>query len=165
MPPVIERFTARPDETRALGEAVASLLSAGDVVLLTGELGAGKTTFVQGATRGLGVADQVVSPTFTLVREYRGARPVYHVDVYRLSRLQEAIDLGIEDILDPSGVVFVEWGDRVESLFPGESLTVELTMSDVTDVRRIRIMGRGRSWAARWERLEGLTQAWAGSEP
>src|SRR6266542_421528 len=94
---VIELIVPGAEDMRALGEALAGVLVPGDVVALTGDLGAGKTTLVQGAARGLGVADgSVTSPTFTLVREYRGRWPVYHLDVYRLARIQDVIVLGIE---------------------------------------------------------------------
>ena len=142
-----------------MGAALAELLLPGDVVSLTGDLGAGKTTFVQGAARGLGVTDQVASPTFVLVREYRGDVPVYHLDVYRLDRMQEVIDLGFEDLLDPAGVVFVEWGDAILPLLPDEHLRVELRSQD-GDARRLSFTGRGVRWAGRWERLEGLLAAW-----
>src|SRR5438093_13641660 len=97
--------TASPKETRALGEAVADLLRPGDVVSLTGDLGAGKTTFVQGAAGKLGVDEPVLSPTFTLIREYRGSLPIYHLDVYRLDRVQEVLALGCEELMDRQGVV------------------------------------------------------------
>jgi tRNA threonylcarbamoyladenosine biosynthesis protein TsaE len=101
----------------------------------------------------------VASPTFVLVREYRGPVPVYHLDVYRLDRLQEVIDLGFEDLLDPSGVMFVEWGDAIEAVLPDQFLEIELTVPADED-RRLRFRGRGSSWAARWERLEGVLGAW-----
>jgi tRNA threonylcarbamoyladenosine biosynthesis protein TsaE len=147
---------------RELAGAIASLLDEGDIVVLTGDLGAGKTTFVQGAAKTLGVVEQVVSPTFTLVRRYRGKRPVYHVDVYRLNRIQEVIDLGFEDLFDPDGVTFVEWGDVIEGLLPDAYLEVELWTQGEGDGRIVVVSGHGRSWAERWERLEGLTDRWAG---
>lgn len=151
--------TGTPDETREVGAALAGLVVPGDVISLTGDLGAGKTTFVQGAARGLGVRDPVASPTFVLVREYRGDLPVYHLDVYRLDRLQEVIDLGFEDLLDPSGVMFIEWGDAIDALLPDEHLRVELRTAD-GDVRRLSFSGRGPRWAGRWERLEGALGEW-----
>ncbi len=157
--PSIEVISSTPDATRAVGAAVAELLVPGDVVSLSGDLGAGKTTFVQGAGRGLGVEEPVVSPTFVLVREYRGQVPVYHVDVYRLDRLQEVLDLGFEDLLDPAGVVFVEWGDAIDTLLPDSYLEVRLTI-DQDDVRALAFTGRGPRWAGRWERLEGLLGRW-----
>ncbi|MGH2710419.1 MAG: tRNA (adenosine(37)-N6)-threonylcarbamoyltransferase complex ATPase subunit type 1 TsaE [Actinomycetota bacterium] len=155
----IDLATSAPDETRKAAAALAELLIPGDVVSLTGELGAGKTAFVQGAARALGVEEPVVSPTFVLVREYRGTMPIYHVDVYRLDRLQEVHDLGFEDLLDPGGVVFVEWGDAIEALLPDSHLTVELHTEE-GESRRLRVSARGPAWAPRWERLESVLQPW-----
>jgi tRNA threonylcarbamoyladenosine biosynthesis protein TsaE len=151
--------TRTAEDTRNVAAALAELLVPGDVVSLTGDLGAGKTTFVQGAARALGVTDQVASPTFVLVREYRGDVPVYHLDVYRLDRLQEVIDIGFEDLLDQTGVVFVEWGDAIAPLLPDEHLRVELRSQD-GEARRLSLDGRGVRWAGRWERLEALLAAW-----
>lgn len=155
----IDLVTQGPEQTRDAAAALAGLLAPGDVVNLTGELGAGKTAFVQGAARALGVDGPVVSPTFVLVREYRGQMPIYHVDVYRLDRLQEVHDLGFEDLLDPAGVVFVEWGDAVDALLPDSRLRVELG-TEGEDTRRLRVSARGPAWAARWERLESVLQPW-----
>lgn len=158
MPPTLDVISRAPDETRKVGAALAELLVPGDVVSLTGDLGAGKTAFVQGAARALGVQEPVTSPTFVLVRQYRGDVPVHHVDVYRLDRVQEVLDLGFEDLLDPSGVVFVEWGDAIDSLLPDDHLRVEITTGD--DARRLSLAGRGTRWAGRWERLEGVLVPW-----
>jgi tRNA threonylcarbamoyladenosine biosynthesis protein TsaE len=155
----LEAHTRAPDETRKLGAVVAELLVPGDVVSLSGDLGAGKTCLVQGAARALGVNEPVTSPSFVLVREHRGDLPVYHVDVYRLDRLQEVLDLGFEDLLDPSGVVFIEWGDAIDALLPDDHLRVELTVDD-DEARRVSFMGRGPRWRGRWERLEGLLAPW-----
>jgi tRNA threonylcarbamoyladenosine biosynthesis protein TsaE len=157
---VVDLVTHSSDETRLAAAALAELLAPGDVVNLTGELGAGKTAFVQGAARALGVEGPVVSPTFVLVREYRGLMPIYHVDVYRLERLQEVHDLGFEDLLDPAGVVFVEWGDAVEAMLPDSHLRVELATVEESETRRLRVSARGPAWAARWERLENVLQPW-----
>jgi tRNA threonylcarbamoyladenosine biosynthesis protein TsaE len=158
---VIELIVPRAEDMQALGEALAGVLVAGDVVALTGDLGAGKTTFVQGAARGLGVTDDAVtSPTFTLVREYRGRWPVYHVDVYRLDRIQEVIDLGFEELLDPDGVTFVEWGDAIEGLLPEGHLEVELWSRPEDEGRIALISALGRGWSSRWERLEAVTAPW-----
>jgi tRNA threonylcarbamoyladenosine biosynthesis protein TsaE len=145
---------------RSLGEAVASVLQPGDVVALTGDLGAGKTTFVQGAAGGLGVdGGQVTSPTFTLVKQYRGRFPIYHLDVYRLDRIQEVIDLGFEELLDPDGVAFVEWGDAIEGLLPEDHLELQLETRAEDDVRSARLTAGG-GWAARWEHLEAAVAPW-----
>jgi tRNA threonylcarbamoyladenosine biosynthesis protein TsaE len=152
--------TGTPEETRALGAAVAGLLVPGDVVSLTGDLGAGKTCLVQGAAAALGVTDPVTSPTFVLVREYRGDLPVYHLDVFRLDRIQEVLDLGFEDLLDPSGVMFIEWGDAIDTLLPDSFLEIRLAVGEDGDTRLIEVAARGRAWAPRWERLEGLLGTW-----
>ena len=158
----IELRTETADRTRELGGALAPLLRPRDTVVLTGDLGAGKTTLVQGIGRGLGVEDHVASPTFTLVREYAGRLDVAHVDVYRLDRIQDVVDLGLDELGGPDRVLIVEWGDAVEELLPADRLRVELTSSD-DDVRMLRIGAQGRSWAERWERLEEATQQFRAS--
>ena len=162
--PRLELIVPTTDDMRALGAAVAGLLGPGDVVVLAGDLGAGKTTFVQGAAAALDVPDPVTSPTFTLVRQYRGRWPVQHVDVYRLDRVQEVIDLGYEELLEPDGVTFVEWGDLVEGLLPDEHLQVELWANADDETRRAVVSGSGSRWSSRWERMEAATEAWR-SEP
>lgn len=154
-----ELVTTAPDETRGVGAALASLLVPGDVVSLTGDLGAGKTCFVQGAARALGVESGVASPSFVLVREYRGVLPIYHMDVYRLDRIQEVLDLGFEDLLDPRGVIFIEWGSAIEGLLPDSHLEVELLVGGETE-RRVVLSARGPAWAERWERLVSSLESW-----
>ena len=153
---------ATADDTQDFGRRLGALLRGGDVLVLTGDLGAGKTTLVQGIGRGLGVEDHVASPTFTLVREYAGRLDVAHVDVYRLERVQDVVDLGLDELGGPDRVLIVEWGDAVEDLLPADRLRVELTSSD-DDVRMLRIGAQGRSWAERWERLEEATQPFRAS--
>jgi tRNA threonylcarbamoyladenosine biosynthesis protein TsaE len=159
----IELRTATADDTRAVGEALAALFRPRDAVALTGELGAGKTTLVQGIARGLGVTDQVVSPTFTLVREYRGTDlEVAHVDVYRLDRVQDVVDLGLDELGDGEALLLVEWGDAVEALLPADHLTIELTTVAVDgDERAIAVTPVGRSWDERAEPLEAALSSWA----
>jgi tRNA threonylcarbamoyladenosine biosynthesis protein TsaE len=149
------------EDTRAIGAALSGLLQAGDAVALTGELGAGKTTLVQGVARGLGVTGAVVSPTFTLVREYHGRLTVHHADVYRLDRVQDVLDLGFEEMTD-DGVLLVEWGDAVEGLLPADHLSLELTVPGGDERRRVVLSGAGGSWATRWERLEQALERWGG---
>ena len=151
----IELETGSADETRDVGHALASLLRPRDTIVLTGDLGAGKTTMVQGIGRGLGVEDHVASPTFTLVREYAGRLDVAHVDVYRLERIQDVVDLAIDELGGPDRVLLVEWGDAVQELLPADRLRVEHTSGPADDERRrISLTAEGASWAARWERLE-----------
>ena len=152
---VIEIETKTADETREVGEALASMLQPRDTVVLTGDLGAGKTTLVQGIGRGLGVEDHVASPTFTLVREYTGRLDIAHVDVYRLERVQDVVDLALDELGGPDRVLLIEWGDAVSDLVPEDRLRVELTTDRAdSDTRRIVMTQHGRSWAVRWERLE-----------
>jgi tRNA threonylcarbamoyladenosine biosynthesis protein TsaE len=156
----LELTVGAPGDTMAVGEAMASLLREGDAIALTGELGAGKTTFVRGAARALGFDGVVASPTFTLVREYQGRVRIYHVDVYRLERVQDVLDLGLDEMVAEGGVLLVEWGDAVEGLLPDDHLIVEITPIGAEEARRIVVTGVGPSWATRWERLERLTEPW-----
>jgi tRNA threonylcarbamoyladenosine biosynthesis protein TsaE len=150
----IELETATAEETRHVGKVIASLLQPRDTVLLTGDLGAGKTTLVQGVAEGLGVEDHVASPTFTLVKEYAGRLDVAHVDIYRLERVQDVLDLGLDELGGPDRVLFVEWGDVVQDLLPEDRLRIELTTGSADEDRRIVITPRGPSWVPRWEGLE-----------
>jgi len=157
-----ELATVSADETRKLGEAVAALLVPGDVLALSGDLGAGKTTFVQGVAAGLGVTAPVVSPTFTLVREYEGRLPVLHVDVYRLDRVQDVLDLGFDEMLERGGVVLVEWGGAIEGLLPGSSLSITLLVSeDDEDRRAVQVEGRGPGWERRSAALAEAVAQWS----
>jgi len=150
------------EDTRGIGRAVAALLQAGDVVALSGDLGAGKTAFVQGAASGLGVNEPVTSPTFTLMREYQGVHRVYHLDVYRLDRIQDVLDLGFEELLDAGGVLFVEWGDVVEALLPESHLRVDLSLAAPKgDERVVEVNAAGPAWAARTGPLRAALSQWS----
>ena len=115
-----------PEQTATAGEALGRTLGPGDVVALYGELGAGKTCFVQGLVRGLGVTTQATSPTFVLVNEYRGRLPVHHVDAYRTGGLAELMDLGLLDLIGGDGVTLLEWADRAEPLLPARAVRVRI---------------------------------------
>jgi tRNA threonylcarbamoyladenosine biosynthesis protein TsaE len=115
------------EETQALGERLGARLGGGDVVACIGPLGAGKTCFLQGLARGLGVTANVTSPTFVLVNQYRGRLPVYHVDAYRTGSLSELVDLGLEEMLHGEGVTIVEWADKLLPLLPPRSIMVTIT--------------------------------------
>ena len=117
---------ATPEQTATAGEALGRTLGPGDVVALYGELGAGKTCFVQGLVRGLGVTTQATSPTFVLVNEYRGRLPVHHVDAYRTGSLTELMDLGLLDLFGGDGVTLLEWADRAEPLLPARAIRVRI---------------------------------------
>jgi tRNA threonylcarbamoyladenosine biosynthesis protein TsaE len=113
-------------ETQALGERLGARLGGGDVVACIGSLGAGKTCFLQGLARGLGVTADVTSPTFVLINQYRGRLPVYHVDAYRTGSLAELVDLGLEEMLHGEGVTIVEWADKLLPLLPPRTITVTI---------------------------------------
>ncbi len=141
--------TRSTDETLALAGSVGELLRPGDVVSLVGGLGAGKTVFARGVARALGVTDPVVSPSFTIVREYEGRVPLVHIDVYRVDKIQELHDLGFEELVRDDAVTLVEWGDAIDTLLPGDRLDVRLAAGDGDDERVVELEGRGRSWRAR----------------
>jgi tRNA threonylcarbamoyladenosine biosynthesis protein TsaE len=149
----MEVCTRSASETLALGKRIASLLRCGDVVVLSGDLGAGKTVLTKGIAAGLGVTEPVVSPTFTIVREYEGDVPLLHLDVYRLDFLQEVIDLGLDELLDGHAVAVVEWGEAVSALLPHDRLEVALMLLPPEeaddDTRVIELQGAGPSWVER----------------
>jgi tRNA threonylcarbamoyladenosine biosynthesis protein TsaE len=149
----MELRTTSAADTHAVGRGIATVLCLGDVLVLTGDLGAGKTVLAQGIAAGLGVTDRVVSPTFALARRYEGRVPLHHLDVYRLDRVQEAIDLGLEELLD-DGVVVIEWGEGVHELLPAARLEVRLGLDpDDEDARRLTLVGHGAEWDARVDAL------------
>src|SRR5215213_3518956 len=152
--------TRTADDTRALGAAIAPLLRGHDVVVLTGDLGAGKTTLVQGIARGLGATEHVASPTFTLVREYTSGRvPLAHVDLYRLDREQDVIDLALDELGGGEGVLLVEWGDPVAGLLAEDRLRIELTADDA-DVRTIAVSTVGEAWRDREGAVADAVDPW-----
>ena len=134
--------TASEEETIALGERIARDLARRAVVLLIGELGAGKTTLAKGIVKGLGAAapEEVSSPTFTLIHEYGPGPRVYHIDLYRLDRAAEAAAIGLEDLFERDAVVLIEWGERFPELLPVERMEIRLSAGE-GDERRIEVSG------------------------
>ncbi len=133
--------TQSEKETEQVGAVLASRLRAGDVVAMSGDLGAGKTVFIRGLARGLGVTRRVTSPTYTIVNEYDGKLPLYHFDMYRLSGPDEFYDIGWDDYLKRGGVCAVEWSERAEGLLPENTVYVCIAAQDETR-RTIEITGR-----------------------
>jgi tRNA threonylcarbamoyladenosine biosynthesis protein TsaE len=159
---VIRVATSSLAATQAVAASVAGLSRPGDLIVLAGEMGAGKTAFAQGFARALGVTEPVTSPTFTLVHSYdTGRTMLHHADLYRLDRMSEVADLALAELLEDDGVVLVEWGDAVAARL-GEHLEVRLIWEHGTalDQRSIEMTATGRSWAMRWERLEAAMEEW-----
>ncbi|MCL4499042.1 MAG: tRNA (adenosine(37)-N6)-threonylcarbamoyltransferase complex ATPase subunit type 1 TsaE [Chloroflexi bacterium] len=146
--------TRSVEETKALAERLALILEKGDVISLTGDLGAGKTAFVQGLAEGLGVERRVTSPTFPIIKEYSGRIPLYHFDVYRLTSPAELVDLGYEEYFYDDGACVLEWGDRVSELFPPDYLEVLFERAG-EDMREIAFIPRGDRWEERMRDLFG----------
>ena len=157
---MIKAATKSVDDTRALAAEIATLTQAGDLVVLAGDLGTGKTAFAQGFARGLGVDEPVTSPAFILVRTYEGRLPMIHLDVYRLDQMQELVDLGIAELLDEGGVTLVEWGDAVTPALPADFLEVRLEATDAPDDRLITVRSVGRSWPPRADALRLALAPW-----
>jgi tRNA threonylcarbamoyladenosine biosynthesis protein TsaE len=146
-----------PEETADWGRKLGSLLGAGEVVALIGELGAGKTAFAQGILRGLGVAEEtyIASPTFTLINEYRGRVPLYHLDFYRLDHPSDCANLGLEEYLGGAGVALIEWADKMPALLPGDHLAIRLAYLDET-TRQVLVCASGDRSALLLRALETL---------
>ena len=157
---MIRAATKSVDDTRALAAEIAALAAPGDLLVLAGDLGTGKTAFAQGFARGLGVDEPVTSPAFILVRTYEGRLPLIHLDVYRLEQMQELVDLGIAELLDEGGVTLVEWGDAVTPALPADFLEVRLEANDGPDDRLLTVRSVGRSWPPRAQALRLALAPW-----
>ena len=130
-----------PGQTVALGERIGALLKPGAVLALRGGLAAGKTTLVKGIAKGLGIADDIVSPTYTLIREYSGRLRLFHMDAYRLGGSDEFLSIGVEEYLYGDGVSVIEWSERVEEMLPENA--VRISLEALPDgVRRIEVEGK-----------------------
>jgi len=158
---VIRAATKSVEDTRALAAEIAGLAAPGDLVVLAGDLGAGKTAFAQGFAKGLGVDEPVTSPAFILVRTYDGRLPMVHLDVYRLDTMQELVDLGIAELLDDGAVTLIEWGDAVAPGLPADFLEVRLEATGGPDDRLLSIRTVGPAWPARTRALKEAVAKWA----
>jgi tRNA threonylcarbamoyladenosine biosynthesis protein TsaE len=133
--------SASPEATRAIGERIGAALAPGTVVLLRGPLGAGKTVLAKGIARGLGVEDEIISPTYTIVADYPGRIPLAHVDLYRVEGAMQIAGLGLDDLLAGPGVTVVEWGEKLEpTLQSREAVRVTISL-EVNGGRRIVVEG------------------------
>lgn len=177
--------TASPAQTRALAAALAELARPSDLVVLVGDLGAGKTAFTQGFGLGLGVDEQITSPTFALVRSYTGRLDMYHLDVYRLEQVAEALDLGLSELLDDGSVTVIEWGDTIAPVLPRDYLEVHLRFEEPDDIdsvegaggagaqvivvederRVVELRPIGPRWSARVRALGAAVAPWVSAAP
>ena len=170
---MLELCASSLSDTHAIAASLAGLARPGDLILLSGEMGAGKTAFAQGFGRRLGVTEPITSPTYTLVHSYElppdgasgdsssfGHDPLmlHHADLYRLDRTAEVADLALEELAESKAIVLVEWGDVVDSLF-GDHLLVHLESDpDDLDARTLDLSASGPRWASRWSRLEAACE-------
>jgi len=159
---LIEARTQGADQTRDLAAEIAALAKAGDIFLLAGEMGTGKTVWVQGFARGLGVVEQVTSPTFTLVHPYAGKQlSLLHADVYRLDRLSEVVDLGLIEQLDDRAVACIEWGNLAEAALPADFLEVRIDHGDGEEERTLTFRAVGGRWCGCLDALTAAVSPWA----
>ncbi len=156
---MINCATDRVEQTRELAAAVADEVGDGDLLMLVGDLGAGKTAFAQGFARALGVEGPVTSPTFTLANRYEGRLVFNHLDAYRVEVLAEAEDLALPELLE-DGVTLVEWGDNISPALPGDRLEISIVLGEGDDDRLLDIACVGPSWAARRARLATALSSW-----
>ncbi len=161
--------TDSPEATRALAGALAGVARPGDLVLLVGDLGAGKTTFAQGFAAGLGVGDTVTSPTFTLVRPHPCRHPtirtLHHADLYRLDHLRDVVELGLGELVEEEAVALVEWGDMAGPVLAPGALRVSLAPGPGGDEERaLTVTAEGPAWEDRLGALAGALRPWAGGE-
>ena len=149
---MMEYESLSPDMTRELARRLSQRMIVGDVVLLQGDLGAGKTEFVKGLAEGFQVAEGVTSPTFTLLNIYQGTLPVYHFDLYRLEEPEELENIGFTEFIGTDGVAVIEWAERFPAEMPDEYIKVELLPGASSTARLLRIELKGARYA---DRLEG----------
>jgi tRNA threonylcarbamoyladenosine biosynthesis protein TsaE len=153
--------TKRASETVRIGKSIGSRLLRGDVVALVGELGAGKTQFIKGLAAGVGIGNPtyISSPSFTLINEYPGKIPFYHIDLFRLGREEEAEELGLEDYFQGGGITAIEWADRIPSFLPREMLLVHIAYTG-KNTRSLKIIGKGKRFED-W--VKGLSECGMGN--
>ena len=149
----LELVTGSPEETQEFGRRLGELAEPGDVFLMTGDLGSGKTCLTQGIARGLGVKENALSPTFVIMREMHGRLALYHIDLYRLDRLEETEDLGLDDYFYGEGVSVVEWAEKALALMPPDRMMVRIDYLSNTE-RRMRLSPNGKRYERMVRRLK-----------
>lgn len=143
-----------PADTAAIAEHIAVVLAPNDVLVLGGDLGAGKTTFTKALGKALGIDEVITSPTFTLHQRYDGGRlPLHHLDVYRIDQIEEVVDLALPELFESDGVVVIEWGDTIRPALPAEYLLLAFAFGAGDDDRQLALTAYGASWNARTSRI------------
>ncbi len=151
----LELITNSPEETQELGMRIGELALPGNVFLLAGDLGTGKTCLTQGIAWGLGIKEYAMSPSFVIMRELYGRLPLYHIDIYRLDRIEESIDLGLDDYFYGRGVCVVEWAEKALSIMPPEHLLIKITRLSDTG-RRFEMKASGKRYQDILKQLDGF---------
>jgi len=149
--------TFSPEETQIIGRKIGEFIKSATVIALTGDLGTGKTVFVQGLARGLAVPDgyYITSPSYTLINEYPGRLPLYHVDLYRIGNMDDIEDIGLLDILDGDKVVAIEWADRMKENLPFDHVAINFEFND-TESRKIAFTSYGQNGADLLKKLQKM---------
>ena len=159
----LELISRSPEQTQQLGRRIGEHALPGDVFLLLGELGTGKTCLTQGIARGLGIQEYVLSPTFVIMRELYGRLPLYHIDLYRLDNIEESMELGLDDYLYGNGVCVVEWAEKALSILPGKRFLVNIGYLPDTDTERsLRMEAKGQRYLEILDRLREFSLSWQG---
>jgi len=155
----VQLLSHSPEQTQHLGTCLGKLAKMGDVFLLTGNLGSGKTCLTQGIAWGLDVKEYAFSPSFVIVREYHGRLPLYHIDFYRLNRIEEIVDLGLDEYLYNKGVCVVEWAEKGLAVLPKENLLINLSYMSETE-RTISLEPKGHSYTQLLKSLDPDLKTW-----
>ena len=159
--PAVSGKTFSVEETRSLASLLSKVFQAGDVVVLSGDLGAGKTAFTQGLGLGLGGEHPVTSPTFTLANKYEGELTLNHLDVYRLEHFQEVEELGLSELIDSNSLTVIEWGNVISSVLTEGYLEISLSLGESLDERTIEFRLIGQQWVGRESELVSLVSSFS----
>ena len=165
---MIEIIASSLSDTHQTAESVAEIVKSGDLILLVGDLGAGKTAFTQGFGASLGVKEAITSPTFTLARTYQGTLEIHHLDVYRLDNLSEVLDLDLPELLEDHATICIEWGEVVVPELPRDFLRIRIHLGhveDIEDARVLEIEPVGPSWLSRNQELTEAWTQWTATDP
>ena len=152
-------ITKSPGETKKLGKEVSKLVKPGDLLAFYGELGAGKTCFIQGISKGLEVKDYVTSPSFTIINEYQGKIPIYHFDLFRLNNIEEIFELGYEEYFYGEGLTVIEWAEKIEKLLPKNHLKIDIKFKNCYE-RIFSFISQGDRFNKFLEELTKIENYW-----